>query len=715
MKSFSAASSLPLSISKNGPFGGLVASEALKVLGAEWFAEFAAVKSPGTLIWWNFELARQLGFQSPRTNEATAEFHAQVVSTFSFRSVVNGNLRNNERFRIFADRYGGDGVWPALGAGRAGFLPLGNLYVKGLGFTPLFKHSDPDDFAHSHGELHMSDSLAEVIFGEVNENLFSHGSARVLAVIDQGRSVTAPSGQVIPVCLMVRVGKQLRPGHLVGRHLTRGRARLEKFFRMTKANGQLVTRRDSKTRRRLPDVRATMMRIIDDQAMTAAESFRWRMIHGAVTPSNTDLSGAMLDVPTQSAQPRTASIRTIGWGKSIFGREHKERAAALEPMYRALRLHTAVKEYARFNLGWINIAAEMEASYRRNLEVMLLSATGLKGRAAKRIQADEPELTRKFADLILRMAALKNPGTTQAWKSIVENVSVLNVFHLLHHFPKTYFSNPGADHSAKIRVYLKPIFKGTAGQVAKKKLVVARLIQRFAKLFPAVMQAAATQVPRFYQDVKSMQTSITARAAFENEPMTALYAKSLSQALQTLIRVYRKSGNPEVIRSAMNERITTSLRSVDRLLSQGARERLPGGGLELEQHTIDGITYSVRAWNDPPQTRRLHVSIPVVRRGDQFLSAVPGLRRLTRRQIAALCFRFTTDGGKNWAELSARLRCSRHNQFMIEFEEIASFPIAGRLDGVPYLRRLNRFDRDLIRPGGYVFAIPDQEELIRLA
>jgi len=704
-----------LGVVPNGSSSGLFPSQILEVLGADWFAEFAAIKTPGTLIWWNFELARQLRFQMPQTNEARSEFQARLVSTLSLRAIVNGDGQNNERVTIFADKYGGDGVAPALGAGRAGFMPYGNLYVKGLGFTPLFKHNDPDDFAHSHGEVHMNDCLSEAVFGEVNENLFTRGSARVLAVIDQGRSVTAPSGLVIPVCLLIRAGAQLRPGHLVGSHLSRGRSRLENFLRMTRANGQLVTRRDPKTRRRLPDVRATMLRIIDDHAMTAAESFRWRMIHGAVTPSNMDLSGAMLDLPTQSAQPRTASICSIGWGRSIFGIEHKERAAALVSMYRALRRHTSAEERARLSVGWINIAAEMDAAYRRHLEVKLLCAIGLKTKVAQRIQDEQKELTRGFTDLILRMATLKNPGTTQTWKSTVDAVSVLDVFRLLQHLPEIYFENPEADHTEKIREYLKPIFKGNRTQVARKKRLVAVLSRRFAHLFPAVMKTAAVHVPRFYQDQPRLQASIKARAEFENEPIPALYAKSMSEELHKLIHAYRLSRDPEVIRLALNERITASLRSVDRLLTEGTCERLPRGGLELQRRTIDGISYSVRAWNDPSQTRRLHVSIPVERRGNQYLSAVPTLPPLKRRQIEALCLRFTTDGWKSWTEVTAQLRRRRSNQFIIEFEEIISFPVIGRLDVVPYVPQSNRFDRDLDRLGGYVFAIPDREDLINLA
>ena len=161
--------------------------------------------------------------------------------------------------------------------------------------------------------------MSEALFGEVNENLFTTGSSRVVAIIDQGLHVTAPKGQRIPIALAVRAGAQLRPAHLMSRH-TPGRALLEKFVRMTRATGQLVTRRDQRTGAELPDVRATMLRVIDDHARIAAESFRWRTIHGALTSSNMEMSGAMLDLPTQSSQPRTAPIRTLDSHRVRFWR-----------------------------------------------------------------------------------------------------------------------------------------------------------------------------------------------------------------------------------------------------------------------------------------------------------------------------------------------------------------------------------------------------------
>src|SRR5215213_6083101 len=190
----------------------------LDALGAASFAAFPAVRHPGKIVWCNFELARQLGFDVPRTSQLTTSLEQELLATLSLRAVTpKDELRGQEVITMYADKYGGEGVSPALGAGRAGFLRAGNLYVKGVGFTPLFKHDDKDDFVHSHGGVHLEDCISEAVFGEVDHNLFTLGSSRILAIIDQGKFVTEPSGRRRHIALAVRTGTQLRPGHLLAR------------------------------------------------------------------------------------------------------------------------------------------------------------------------------------------------------------------------------------------------------------------------------------------------------------------------------------------------------------------------------------------------------------------------------------------------------------------------------------------------------------------
>jgi hypothetical protein len=610
-------------------------SPIIDTLGPLSFAEFQAYRSPGTVLWCNFDLLRELGFAVPETNQLTPELNQQLLAAFSLRAVNGDDLNGHELLTLYADKYGGDGVSPALGAGRAGFLLHGNLYVKGLGFTPLFRHDDADDFVHSHGGVHLEDCLSEAVFGEVTHNLFALGSNRIVAIIDQGKHVTEPSGRQRHIAIAVRTGTQLRPGHLLARRARGSRTPLETFISITRASGQLVTVSDR------ADVSATMLRVIDDHAQTAADSFRWRMIHGALSPSNMDISGAMLDLPTQSTQPRTAPIFLLDYAWSHFGTEHKERGFHLAEMYRRVLRATDAATRERFNAKWVNVSNVMDEAYERHVQVRLLAATGLKTDLARQIQTEHPDVSKNFAKLLLEMAALKNVGSACVARKVVEDVSVVDVFNLLGKAPAEYFSERLS--RGRVVKHLKPVYKGNRFQVAKRRVQVDSLAREFVRLYGEVMSLGAAYVDDYYDSVEGMKASIVARASFENEPIDALYCHSLYQRLNEAIADYKVSGKTECISEIIDTTVARSLRSVDGLLAQGDSRMLEDGGIEIERRTIHGVTYCVRAWDDDVQTRRvcvntdeIEVSSIVGRLEGGYIFAIPDrqeLRQFLRQDL----------------------------------------------------------------------------------
>lgn len=577
-------------------------SPILDALGPSSFAEFCAVRAPGKVLWCNFDLLRELGFDVPPTNQLTPAFNEQLLSTLSLRSVGANHTNGHEVVTLYADRYGGEGVSPALGAGRAGFLPHGNLYVKGLGFTPLFRHNDADDFVHSHGGVHLEDCLSEAIFGEVNHNLFTRGSNRIVAIIDQGLHVTEPSGRERHIALAVRTGGQLRPGHLLARRARGSRTPVEMFVSMTRATRQLVLDAAG-----VPDVSATMLRVLDDHAQTAADSFRWRMIHGALSPSNMDLSGAMLDLPTQSTQPRTAPIFKLDYAASVFGTEHKERGFNLAEMYRRVLRSADASTRERFNMKWINISNEMDSAYEKHLRVRLLGAAGLKTKLAQQICAEHPDLAAQFAKVVLELSALKNPGSACVARNVVEDLSVVDVFNLLHTAPRAYFATRGLT-VENVIAELKAVYKGNRYHVAKRRETVAALALQFMKLYHELIQVCRLHAGDYYDDEEAMRSSIIARTAFENEPLDALYTYTLYERLNTAIAKYKATNNTDLLTDLIDGLVARSLRSVDGLLAQGTSRLVEDGSIEVQRRTIRGTTYSVRARNDRAQTRYLHIN-----------------------------------------------------------------------------------------------------------
>lgn len=646
---------------------------ALEVLGKAAFAEVPAVRFPGKVLWCNFDLARELGFAVPRTNELTPELEEQLVAKLSLRSLAPGDkVSGMEIVTVYADRYGGDGVTPALGAGRAGFLRDANLYIKGLGFTPLFRHNDKDDFVHSHGGVHLDDCMSEAIFGEVNQNLFELGSSRIVAIIDQGKIVVEPSGRHREIALAIRTGAQLRPGHLLAKRVRGSRTPLEMFIEITRATGQLVLQNGSD----VPDISATMLRVIDDHARTAADSYRWRMIHGAISPSNMEMSGAMLDLPTQSTQPRTSPIYKLDYVHSVFGTEHKERGFYLAEMQRRLLRSTNAPARAHFNLTWLNVSELMDQDYNRHLEIKLLNAAGLKTHVAQHLQ-QETTLAGHFTDVLCAMAVLKNPGSNSVARKVVDR-SVVDIFNLLGSLPADYFA--GRDLKRSVIEHARPVYKGNRFQVAARKRRIDQLAEKFAIIYGAVMDVAEY----YYPGRAEMERSVTTRAAFENQPIDALYCAPLYEQLTQAIADYKATGNAEIIRDAIDSRIARSLRRVDELAAKATAPR-----------TIRGVSYTVR-------NGKLHVNIPVEAQGNQFVTAVPGLERLTKRQLKLLRYRFTTNKHETFQEAHARLVYDEQLGAIIDFGDLDASTLAGWLEGFFFTpdRRTRLFS-------DYVFAIPD--------
>src|SRR6185369_6615225 len=102
-------------------------------------------------------------------------------------------------------------------------------------------------------------------------------------------------------------------------------------------------------------------------------------------------------------------------------------------------------------------------------------------------------------------------------------------------------------------------------QVAKKQELVAALARDFMNVYRELMRVCEEYVGDYYDDCEAMRASIAARAAFENEPIDALYSYRLYQRLNRVIAVYEATDNANLIREEVETTIARSLRSVERL------------------------------------------------------------------------------------------------------------------------------------------------------
>ncbi len=715
------ASARRLGIDLNKPvYGKLGSSRILEVLGAEMFEEFTGVRIPGRVIWCNFELARQMGFAVSVSNQMDERLHAQLIDALSYRAAQPGeDIRGRATVKMYADKYGGDGIGKARGSARAGFLPYGNICLKGIGQTPLFKEDDEADFDHLHGGLNMFAALAEALFGEVNKNLFSKPSTRILAIIDQDDYTQYSGGRNVARAIIARTGHQLRPAHVLARWVRGKCSRLDLFVKITRETGQLVTRRNLRTGEDVPDLKATMLRVIDDHAQVAAQQARWRITHMALSTSNMQMDGGMLDVTAQRANPRATPLGPPAYAydlERVINRDYPDRLSQIQRVYSAVRASLAPQRRRILNAQRIEVKTLADAAYLKYLELQLLGAAGLKLKAAQRLHAEYPQLVARFVGVLLRMSELKNPAALIQSKLLIEDVAVVNVFRLLQNYPRQYFKAPDDDHAAYIETALAPIYKGNRFHVAQKKIAVEILIREFGAAYRELMRAAQSLVGEHYVDETEMRASIENRAAFENQPMARIYRTEYFKMFVEAPSKYKEHLDTDIFRELIDKRVAASLRNIEALLIQGESSILPDGGLELQRRTIDGIRYSVRAWNDRQQTRYLHLRIPIERAGKHYVTALSRQTILSKSRIASLRYQFTTDDWKNSGERNARLNGDENGCPGIDFARIPAASRFGQLEGAFYV---GAGSESCIRDGehnftGYTFAIPDKQELLEL-
>lgn len=673
----------------------LAPSNILRILGQSHFAKVRAVRVPGSVIWFNFDLASQMGIQVPAFNEMTPEFHSQLINAFSCRVAKADEIVDpRDEIILYADKYGGDGVAPALGSARAGFLAWGDLFIKGIGLTPLFKHNDPNDFAHSHGGLNMWQSIAEAVCGEVNTNLFSKESNRMLVIIDQGDYTILPSKRKIPRAIAVRAGNHLRPAHVLARHTAGSPTRLDTFIAITKATGQLVTRPGARTGGEIPDIAATMTRIIGDHARTAAEQARWRITHCALSTSNMQMDGGMLDLTTQRTNARSAPLRPARYvgPETGYYTDYIDRAYQMGQLYSALLRSLRKEQKELYNATLLDIRDLMQASYHSHLEFALLCAVGFKSTLAHRLRTEHEELTSEFSKAMIELTDLINPGSVEGGRLLIDEVAVVDVHNLLMEAPMIFLDQPRPRRVEQVVAALKAVYRGNRFRRARTRSTVERLAEKFARVYERLLETAFSYARDYYGDLQSMKTSVRSRAEFENRPVYLLYRKSCLEASYKAIRAYKAKGETGLLRDLIDYRINASLRSVEAILKQGRSLKVDDTTWEVEIRVIRGVRYSVIARTGKRAASWLSVVVP---------SDNAGVR-----------LRYTTDQGVSWRE-AAGSNETVEGRLAVRFLVKNAFPPVGYL-GVKISRASGPIASRRAAPAlemSYPYAIPDRLEL----
>ena len=685
---------------------GLGGSAILDVLGRDRFVDVPCVRVPGRVAWVNYELARSLGFPVGDGNVMGAELEKALLDHLAFRALKPGeDPAGRTVMNLHADRYGGSGIANNGGAGRAAFLPWGNLNIKGVGLTPLAV-LDHGDIQHSHGGAPMREGMVEAIWGEVGSNLFAQGSTRILAVIDVDDHTQWPDGSREKRALIVRATDQLRPAHLLA-GWTGDAFTPDAFARMAEHQGVLVKGSDGQL-----DVAATMHAIVDRHAATAAEQWRWRVVHGALSTGNMQIAGRQLDLATMSSQPRTSAIQTLGHG-GAYGLEHHDRATELQRVFDAVDQQLGPRERNALHAAPVDVAAAMATAYARHLDRQVLDACGLKPSLARALQADVPVDVHALADVVTALSELHNGAKNLLADKVIVDDSVVDVFHLLGALPAALADGRPLTKELVVEL-LRPHPIGSERAKAEARQRLDRLVDRFVHAWPAVMGAARARAADHYDTVEAMDLSVRRRAAFENRPLDRLYKAQLHAAFDHVIDEYERTKDPRLFNEAVDQAASASLRSVEALLGAG-RQRRVEGGVEINVRAIDGVEYCVRALENG--RRRLVADLSVQRDGDGWrLSTVAGAPWLSNEMLQGLRYRFTTDHWATTLVAEARLVDDGAGNATLRFEAPASKSDVGLLEGVFH----TAVGGDVwIKDGasnfrGYAFAVPDQRELQEL-
>ncbi len=666
--------------------------ELRSVLGPKGMVPVEAVpREQGRVVWFNWALAEQLGLELPSDRRMTPEFEAKLLAQLNLEILPAGeDSRGRPVVTGWADFYGGSGLGHNRGSGRAAFF--GDLNAKGIGAVREML-SDLTPYDHRHGGMSLTEGAVEAILGEVNQNLFSRGSTRVLAVLDRGDHITWSDGGVERRGLAFRHGKQVRPAHLMAGP-NKGQE-LDILLRALEQAGDLV-----RTPRGQIDLAASMERLAEAHARVAAEQYRYRILHGALSPSNMEVDATFLDLGTQTAQPRTAPVRVLEYSPSreySFDSEKSRRVDHLNAMYTlartGLRGRADVVDRMSTNLGRHFLLA-----YERELQVQLAGAAGLSPDVARALDG---KLASRFSRALTAIGAEVNRQEDLGMdKKVVSHAGVADIFGALAAVPKTFFLHPEQDLRTSFTEALALVGAKSPGQAERMQGLIEELATAYRDLLDAARKVHRSRGGTDF----GFERTVIHRAAFENRPLDGLYRSQLRQALIEATEAYEGSGDADRFQRTLDRIIAHGLRDVDALCRLGAERALADGSVLTQARTVRGVDYGVVLPEGGAPSVRVALPVEPLDGGRVRLPTLDGAE-LSAEQVGALVYQHTIDG---WAT-QGFAKAERQGEEIVF--RVPSFPSqTAVLEGVFHVERGDFWLKD--RAGnfeGYVFSVPDED------
>lgn len=669
----------------------------LDVLGGQGMAPVQAVRrDEGRVVWFNWALAEEMGLQLPADRRMHPGFEDQLLSQLNLEVLPAGqDPKGREVVQGYSDYYGGPGIGYNQGSGRAAFF--GDLNAKGVGAIREML-SDLTSYDHRHGGMSFTEGGVEAVLGEVNRNLFARGSTRILAILDRGDYITWQDGGEERRAVAYRHGHQTRPAHLLARQ-NKGKE-LDILVRMLEQSGDLVTERGGEI-----NLGASIENLVKAHAKVAAEQFRYRVLHGALSPSNTEIDGTFLDLATETPQPRTAPIRVLERGanndKYSFDSERSRRVDHLKDIARSAQ-DGLRKSKLKASYRPVNVAKLFELSYETERQAQLLGASGLPIEVARTVGQTAPGVASRFSRALTQLAGQQNPGRdVNMDKKVVHDVSIADVFGALATVPKTFFLRPEAD--------LVPMFTKALSlhlpEGAKDKAKVEGQIAELATAYREVMTEARKAHLQAGGTDLGFERAVIHRAAFENRPMENLYRTNLHWSLIEATHAYQASGDADAFQRSVDRIVTHGIRDVDTLKHLGSARALEDGTRVLQERTVRGVHYGVVVPPKGPPSIRVSVPTEALPDGRVRLPTLDGAE-LSAEQVGSLGYQYSVDA---WQTQEWAPAVQGDGELVFEVPSFSSQ--AAVLEGLFHAEHGDVWIKDRAANfEGYVFAVPDEGE-----
>lgn len=509
----------------------------------------------GKVAWVNWALLEDLGFdvKSGTKAQRTAKILDGLGWVIKDSNVSDGEVTGATK-KFYADYYGGDGLGPNLGSARA--ASVGEIQIKGIGITPMLKYYDRKHTARSS----THESIKDAVWGEIFNNEVPYGGNRLIAIIDRGELDSNGESQM----LEIRVDP-IRLGHFVKRVYdsdSEDKARSEQSAELLpnalpQPEGFLSNDPGEK-------LYQGFFEFTKRVAVQFSQAYMKRLFHGAITQSNIEISGRMIDFGTASANPNFGKIEFLNW-VSPFGSEDIEikqnlirgfvnnlvlSESLMQSLFQAANNHG--HQWNKYNFHYQLIDAMttvFDDTYNFEAKKIALELSGVPAEIAnkvfknnERLAADLFNLTKqenKNSQLTnLQAVNTLSDGNVSATEVLFRNIHQLNALSeknilavIMAHPEISLFKSLNMDSTAFAKSIF--LFLNESARVAKKQNV----------------------------DNKAFRTLMRANFEFRNKSMDALFLPELRKTTVNINALYL-DGKKDLIGKSIDDLVAQSVRTI---------------------------------------------------------------------------------------------------------------------------------------------------------